>query len=206
MTKRILIQGLDAKKARLLMSRGVPGQDLPTKRTRIDVAEALVKIEPDIPNSPVRNISVAKQYKVLASILDHPLRSSYTIGISSYPSDLRAKYLAILIMSAAFDAYRHSHKPGRGLPLWHRVYGGLSDPLRDKPISEMPCMLIISNVGPESTIVKLEKVRDLLEKFSDIPRIVVTGKDPPCNLFANRLQFPMKAGFYLGPPNQIREE
>ena len=188
------------------MSRGVPGQDMPTKRIHIDVAAALTKIEPDIPRSPTRNISVTKQYKVLSSILDHPLRSSYTIGISSFPSDLRAKYLAVMIMSAALDAYKTSHKPGRGMPLWHRVYGGLQDTLRDRPIAEMPCMLIITNVGPDSTSMKMEKVRDLLEKFSDIPRIVVTGRDPPCNLFANRLQFPMKAGFYLGPPNLIQED
>ncbi len=206
MTTSLYIKGFDAARTRILLARGVPGQDMPTKRTKINVADSLVKIEPDIPNSPIRNISVVKQLKVLQSLLDHPLRSSYTVGISSFPSDLRAKYLAIMIMNAAIDAYKDSHKPGRGLPLWHRVYGGYSDTLRDKPIAEMPCMLVITNVGPESTPMKLEKVRDLLEKFSDIPRIVVTGKDPPCSIFANRLQFPMKAGFYIGPFNHVREE
>lgn len=206
MEKRIFIKGFDKNRENLLVSRGVPGQDLPTKRIHIDIAASLVKIEPEIPHSPARNISALKQFKVLTSILDHPLRSSYTIGISSFPSDLRAKYLALMIMSAAIDAYKASHKPGRGLPLWHRVYGGLTDTLRDKPIAEMPSMLIITNVGPDSTSMKMEKVRDLLEKFSDIPRVLVTGRDPPCNLFANRLQYPMKAGFFIGPSTMIHDD
>ncbi len=205
--RRIYIKGFDREREKLLISRGVPGQDLPTKRVNINVEEALVKIEADIPHVSVRNISAVKQYKVLETLLEHPLRSSYAIGISSFPSDMRAKYLAALIMSAAIDSFKSlNRRGGRTLPLWHRVYGGYQDPLRDKPLTERPCMLIISNVGPESTPVKLEKVRDLLEKFSDIPRIVVMGKDPPPNLFANRLHYPMRAGFYLGPASLIREE
>jgi hypothetical protein len=91
------------------------------------------------------------------------------------------------------------------MPLWYRVYGCLSDSLRDRPIQEMPCMLILSNVNEGSSNFKLEKVRDLLEKYSEIPRIVVTGGEPPCDLFANKLYYPMRAGFYIGPSNAIRE-
>lgn len=201
----IYITGFDKDSEKQLVARGVPPQDLPTKRVKIDIEKTLVRIEPQITGVPLRTISPAKQYKVLCSVLDHPLRSAYTIGISSFPSDARAKHLAITIMHRAILAYKSAtrRRNGLALPLWHRVYGGFNDVLRDKQV-DTPCMLIISNIGVESTPSKIEKVRDILEKFSNIPRIVVMGGDPPCNLFANKLHFPMKAGFYLGPDNYVR--
>jgi hypothetical protein len=154
---------------------------------------------------PVKAISVAKQYRALKSIIERPLVKPYTLGINSFPSDQRAKYLAIYIMSVAIDHYNKHKRTSKALPLWHRVYGGYSDPLRDKPISEMPCMLIISNINDTSSNMKLEKVRDLLEKFSDIPRIVISGGEPPCNTFAQKLRYPMKVGLFLGPDSYIRD-
>lgn len=188
-----------------MISRGVPGQDLIPNKFRDDVIDSLVKMEPNIPRVLPKPIPTGRQYKALVRILEHPLRSAYNIGIGSFPSDARAKFLAQWIMNAAIDAHLANRRPGRHLPLWHRVYGGLSDPLRDKPIQDMPCMLILSNVNDSSSNYKLEKVRDLLEKFSDIPRIVVTGGEPPCDLFANKLYLPLKAAFYLGPSNRIKE-
>lgn len=188
-----------------LISCGVPPQDLPIKRTSIDVEKSLVHIDPDIPGVPTRSISPAKQYAILNSLLEHPLRSSYSIGISSFPSDARAKYLALAIMEQALITYKENprKRAGRVPPIWHRVYGGYNDPLRDK-FSDIPCMLIISNVNVDSTPIKIEKVRDLLEKFSNVPRIIVTGGEPPCNLFIKKLHFPMRAGLYIGPDNFVR--
>jgi len=204
-TDEIYIRGFSRERQKLLISRGVPGQDITPRALNSSVSEFLTKMEPNIPRVLPKIIPVSRQYKALARVLEHPLRSSYTLCVGSFPSDLRAKYLAQLIMNAAVDAHLANRRPGRSMPLWHRVYGGLSDPLRDKPISDMPCMLIISNVNDSSSNYKIEKVRDLLEKFSDIPRIVVTGGEPPCDLFANKLFLPLKAAFYLGPPNRIKE-
>lgn len=204
-TDEILIRGFSRERQRLLVSRGVPGQDLVPNRSNIDVSECLVKIEPNIPRIMPKLLTVGKQYRALAKIMESPLRSSYTLGIGSFPSDLRAKHLAQMIMSAAIDQYLEHRKPGRALPLWHRVYGGLSDNLRDKPIHDMPCMLIISNVTDGSSNYKLEKVRDLLEKFSEIPRIVITGGQPPCDLFGNKLFMPLRSALFLGPDNRIKE-
>lgn len=201
----ILIRGLSKERNKLLLSRGVPGQDLIPRKAKIDVAEALVKMDPNIPRVLPKGISTGKQLKALTHILENPLRGAYTVGIGSFPSDLRAKYLALTIMNAAIDAHLANRRPGRSLPLWYRVYGGLGDSLRDKPIQEMPSMIILSNVNEGSSNFKLEKVRDLLEKYSEIPRIVVTGGEPPCDLFANKLYYPMRYGLYIGPSNAIRE-
>lgn len=203
----MFIKNFNRDVAKMLVSCGVPAQDLPPKKT-IDIAESLVKIEPEIKNMPTRVISTSRQFKVVQSLIEHPLQGSYTVGISSFPSDSRAKYLAQTIMASAIKAYTSSkRRHGRSLPLWHRVYGGFSDSLRDaKSLSDMPCMLIISNVGDTSSAIKLEKVRDLLERYVEIPRIVVMGGEPPCNLFANKLHYPMKAGIYLGPEGMIHED
>lgn len=203
--KSIYIKGLSKNKEKTLLSRGVPAQDMIPSRMNEDVEASLVKISPNIPRIVTHDISVNRQYKALLAVMEKPLRGSYTIGISSFPTDQRAKHLAITIMNAAIDAHLKAKRADKAMPLWHRVYGGLNDPLRDRPVAEIPCMLVISNINDGSSQIKLEKVRDLLEKFSDIPRIVVSGGEPPCDLFANKLHYPMKMGFYLGPPNRLKE-
>lgn len=199
------IVGLSKERQKLLLARGVPGQDMIPRKSNIDVLENLVKMEPNIPRAMSKIIAPAKQMKKLNALFEHPLRSAYTLGIGSFPSDLRAKHLAITLMNAAIDEYIKKRPPGRAYPLWHRVYGGLGDGLRDRPVSEMPCMLIISNINMESSSIKVEKVRDLLEKYSEIPRIVITGGEPPVDFFANKLHYQMTAGCYIGPSNRVRE-
>ncbi len=201
----IWIKGIPKERQKVMLSKGVPGQDMIPKKTNLSVAENLVKMDPNVPRILPKAIVTARQMKSLRHIMANPLRSPYTLGIGSFPSDMRAKHLAITIMNAAIEEHLRNRKPGRSLPLWHRVYGGLGDPLRDKPIVDMPCMLIIANLSIDSSNFKLEKVRDLLEKFSDIPRIVITGGEPPVDLFANKLHYPMKAGLYIGPSNRVRE-
>lgn len=201
----IWIKGLSRERTKLMASRGVPGQDMMPRKFRLPVSENLVKMDPTIPRMLPKAVVAARQFRSLQAIMAHPLKSAYTLGIGSFPSDLRAKFLAITIMNAAIDEHLRLRKPGRAMPLWHRVYGGLGDSLRDKPIHEMPSMLIISNLSGESSNFKLEKVRDLLEKFSDIPRIVISGGEPPVDLFANRLHYQLRYGLYLGPSNRINE-
>ena len=196
------LKAFDRERQRLMITRGVPPQDFMPRRLSIDVADSMVKMEPNIPRTLPKPISAVKQYRSFETLLEHPLRTSYSVGIGSFPSDMRAKYLAQHLMSAAIDYHLKQRKGTRSLPLWHRVYGGLTDTLRDKPIQDMPCMLIISNVNAGSSNFKLEKVRDLLEKYSDIPRIVVTGGEPPCDLFANKLFAPCRYALYIGPDNR----
>lgn len=205
----LIIKGFTRERASQLQARGVPGFDLLSRHAKpINVHNCLVRIEQDLGYSslPTKVISTTRQMRALKSVLEHPLNGSYVMGISSFPSDARAKHLAQYIMSTAIDAWGKHHKAGRGLPLWHRVYGSLGDSLRDnKNQQELPSMLIISNVNDSATPQKLEKVRDLLEKFSDIPRIVVSGGYPLCNLFASRLFTPLKSVLFLGPDNRVQD-
>ena len=205
-SKDIVLRPHSKEMVKLLQSCGVPLQDMPSRQVLIDLEESLVKITPDIPGVVTRSISVGKQLTLAYQMQEHPLKNAGVVGISSFPSDLRAKYLAIYYMSLAIEEYRKGNKkPGRGMPVWHRVYGGFTDQLRDKPPNEIPCMLVIANVNLTSTPQKIEKVRDLLERYSEIPRIIVTGGEPCCSLFAHKLFYPMRAGLYLGPDNRERE-
>ena len=142
---------------------------------------------------------------MIESLNENPIRAQYAVCINSFPSDQIAKHLAIHIMDRAAQAWAKRHKPGRTLPIWHRVFGGLSDPLRDKDPGDIPSLLVISNVNDASSAYKLEKVRDLLEKYSHVPRIVVTSSRDPITFFATKLHYPINAGIHLGPANRVKE-
>lgn len=200
----VYIRPIPKEDTKLLMARGVPYQDIPLKVGKTSVGNSLVRISYDHPQMPTRVISSARQLKGLAALMQNPFRGNYVVGISSFPSDLRAKHLAVTIMHHAIQ-HQRSMRTGKALPHWHRVFGGFNDTLRDKMQVEVPSMLIISNVNDQSSSFKLEKVRDLLEKFSNIPRIVVMGGQDPCSLFTQKLYYPIKLGLYLGPDNRIRE-
>lgn len=188
-----------------LRARGVSGGDfIFSKKEKIDVEDALVKYQVDIPRVQQKNVGTGKQFKILEKVFENPLRGHYVLGISSFPSDQWAKYLAIELMHRAFKQWQHKHRPGVQPPMWHRVFGGLGDPLRDSP-NEKLSMLIISNINEVSTPHKIEKVRDLLERYNEIPRIVVMSGEDPLTFFGNRLHYQINAGIFLGPPNRITE-
>lgn len=119
------------------------------------------------------SIKQKKQLEAIDRTLHDPYHAVYTMCISSDPSDSRAKLLGAAILAKAIQL--------GGKPVWHPVIGGYKDELRDnrRHYKKMD-LLIISNVpGNSSTDVKFEKVRDLLEIYHDVPRIVLTsGIDP----------------------------
>lgn len=202
----IIFRPFNQQKSRILRQLNVDHQCLHGQRS-FDIADCLSKIKCQLEYSDIRdkNISVKKQENNLHRILANPLRGAPVIGISSYPSDLRAKLVAALIVSTAIDAYKEGGRKvrSRQLPLWHKIYGGFKDELRDNP-GDKPCLLVITNITDDCSNIKLEKIRDLLEKYDDIPRIVVTGGKDPLTFFAERLKYPLKHGIYVGP--ERREE
>ena len=202
---KLILKHLPKEREKLLLSRGVPQADLIHGAATVDVLASLTKYETNIPGVHSKLVSAQKQVRALDSILGNPLRGSYTVCINSFPSDLLAKNLATHIFSRAIDSWHKRHKPGRTLPLWHRVFGGLNDVLRDRHTDDVPSLLIISNVNESSSAHKLEKVRDILEKYSHVPRIVVSSGSDPITFFTTRLHYPLHAGIHLGPQNRIKE-
>ncbi len=202
---KLILKHFDKQQEKRLLSRGVPQADFIHGAHTFDVVSSLTKYETNIPGVHAKVVSCAKQAKALESILANPLRGSYAVCINSFPSDLMAKHLATYIFSLGLDSWAKRHKPGRTMPVWHRVFGGLHDALRDKTIEETPSLLVISNINESSSAHKLEKVRDILEKYSHVPRIVVSSGSDPITFFTTRLHYPLNAGIHLGPANRIKE-
>ena len=63
--------------------------------------------------------------------------------------------------------------------------------------AEKPSLLVLSNVPSNSTNVKLEKLRDILESYSSVPRIVVTTGEDPITFFNQKLFLPLNYACYL---------
>jgi hypothetical protein len=203
--EKLILKHLPREREKVLTARGVPQADFIHGKEQYDVVPNLVKYEVELARMPTRAVGTAKQLKALESICTNPLRSSYVLGISSFPSDALAKALAIHIFNQSMISWQRRHRPGRVLPIWHRVFGGFNDNLRDKPIEETPSLLVLSNINEASSSYKLEKVRDILEKYSHIPRIVVLSGADPLTFFANKLYCPINAGILIGPTNRVKE-
>lgn len=197
-TKTPLKFKFDTNRQKLLLARGIDRSCFSHSREAFTVEDSFLRMKPKVDKMLIRKaITVKTQLTVLSNLMDHPLRGSPIIGIGSFPSDMRAKMLAANIMDRAitFQTTRDRRNPSH-YPLWHRVYGGFGDPLLDN--QQSMSMLIISNVGLDSTAPKIEKVRDLLTKYDNIPRIVITHGCDPMEFFLTKMHMPMTYGFYLG--------
>ena len=195
----------ETNRQKIMRSRGVDGVCFAGQRNAFEFDVAAVRIKPDIPGVITKGISVKRQSNTLNKVFSRPLRGHPVIGIGSFPSDLRARMLAVNIMDraiAAQDDAKTGRLVHRDYPLWHKVYGGLGDKLRDKGPDDNPSMLIISNVDADSTAHKIEKVRDILEQHTHIPRIVVVSGCDPMWFFAVKLHLPMDYGYYVGADNR----
>ena len=189
---------------RLLLSRGVDYVNLLRKNSHFDFEDSLVKIEGSVPNLVRQTVPIKKQYNAIQSLLANPLRGRYVLGVSSFPSDLRAKQFAVQLMRNAIIQQKEKRKRG-DYPLWYKLTGSYKCFLRDMDDEIPASMIICSNVNNDSTALKIEKLRDILEKYQNIPRVVVLGGIDPITFFGNRLYFPLTAGIYFGPDNRIKE-
>jgi hypothetical protein len=99
------------------------------------------------------------------------------------PDDSKAKYFA------AHLAYLHHKKFEHRADIhWEAIFGGFENALIKKDIE--PTMLILSNLAENSTSVKIEKARDLIERFPNIPRIVVCCGEDPMSFASTKLYTP----------------
>lgn len=191
----------DKQRSKMLRLRGVDHQCFHGK-TDFDVESCLVRVKCNLEHVNIKSISVQRQVRWISKLLNNPLSGSPVVVISSYTTDLKAKLLACQIMNSAIAIQTQTSTrklSGKDLPLWHRVFGGYKDSLRDDFTKKNPSMLILTNITTESTQIKLEKVRDLLEMYDNIPRIVVLGGVSPIEFFATKLHYPIKYSIYMGP-------
>lgn len=147
-----------------------------------------------------RMVSVDKQLAGAQKFAASPLSSYSIVGVSSFPSDLKARQVAMFFLSAAVHAWsKERRESNRMPPLWHRVLGGFGDPLLDRhKDSGVPSFLVISNIAENSTNYKVEKVRDLLEVYRGVPTILVIAGSTPLDFFHNKLHHAFDLGLQIG--------
>jgi hypothetical protein len=161
----------------LYMNRGVPYPVINQPHAE-DYLDYIVATEHVVGDKTVVT-SAAKQRRMLAKTLKNPLESGYTFVIAGKTDDKLAKTAAFEIFKSAFR-----HSTTQQSPYWHNVYGSYKDPLRDdehfKQYELGPTsLLVINNIAINSTNIKLEKVRDIYEMFTKVPKVlVVVGEDP----------------------------
>lgn len=104
--------------------------------------------------------------------------------VAGNPDDSKAKYFA------AYLAYLHKCKYGNKAEIvWEAVFGGFDNPLLKRDINP-PTMLILSNLAENSTNVKIEKARDLIERWPNIPRVVVCSGEDPVSFASTKIYSP----------------
>lgn len=123
----------------------------------------------------------------LDRFLEDPARP-LVYGVSSAPDDTTAKYFAAFLVQSYLEAVHAS----QAQVLWARLDSGYEN----KFVNQEPSLLVITGLCPNSTVVKLEKARDLLEQNSHIPRIVVVAGEDPITFFKTRLYYPIHNLFF----------
>ena len=179
---------LDPKYEAGMMARGLNRLALATRPFKLKPVSFTAKIEGLKP----KFIEGKQQLDWYSKILDNPFRP-WCFCITSEPNDKDAKLAAAFLMQRAFEL-----KGARIPPLWHDLMGGFENPLLDSNnMTFTPSMLVISNVLPNSTNTKIEKLRDILERYSKVPRIVVSAGMDPFSFFQKHLYYPLSGCLYL---------
>lgn len=148
--------------------------------------DAFVLENPRLKN---RIIEASAQCDSLESWLQNSAESLIYI-VAGNPDDMRAKYFA------AYLAASHRRQLGsRENIVWETVTGGFENLLLKRDIE--PSMLILSGLAENSTGAKIEKARDLVERWPNIPRVVVCAGEDPISFAACRLHLPAHSVAYF---------
>lgn len=143
-------------------------------------SQELERGEDDIP--PMIDAKVQKEG--LLAFLNNPmLPMTYIVS----GEEGMAEYFAAFLIQA------HLERLGQAANVeWDRVYNTYTNRLfktygeRPNPDTD-PTMIVLSDLSPLSNDTALGKARDILSRFSDIPRVVVAAKEDPISFAAIRL-------------------
>lgn len=197
----------DAKTRTTLEKQGVPHSAFLRAGTKICLDDSVMPISAELSKTRLRKISVAKQIRSYEKIIENPLWGSYLYVISSYPSDLRAKQVALSIMQKATEKFYQKKTNNkilmkRSSPVWHNVLGGFKDRYLEADLAHKPAFMVLSNVIEDSSQTKLEKLRDLLAMYESIPIVVVTSAQDPLSFMLGKLRHHGEAFMYIGPDDK----
>lgn len=169
------------QKARLL-SRGVSHSALANIPKTLDVraaAQSFMLAEYDR-RQPMR-VSSDQQLKWVEKSLTKPLDSPYLFTMFSRFDALPLRLVAVCIMWNAIGATDRLSAKGQNVdaPWWHTLTGANYDTLRDdrniRTSLGRPSMVILDGLTVDCNYQMATKVRDLLDIFSGVPRLVLVS-------------------------------
>ena len=154
-----------------------------------------------IPNSPGLTdepIDPVVQENSLKRFMTDPLNPG-VYCVTGNPNDKKAKYFAAFLVSLHMAALR-SHRVA-----WEPLYGGFKNRLMDADGdgADAPTMIVLTNLAPNSTNVKFEKAKDIIERFQTIPIVVVGSGCDPYTLMCANLYAPFSGAAYF-PENIVK--
>lgn len=189
-----------------LIKNGLPRNFWTTKS--FTLASVVRSFTSDVEGLKPVSLSAKEQITEYTKLIKKPLRMPLIYCIASKPNDQIAKVLGAMVMAHATAVYSEKSSKAPQIkehPLWHTVTGSFGDSLLDKRNTANPSMLILSNIMATSTNQKLEKVRDLLETYSAIPRIVLVAGMDPITFFNTKLMYPLNGAFFACKDNVLKE-
>lgn len=139
----------------------------------------------------IRRVHIDRQLQILQRTLQGDF-SNWIFCITGKMHPRRAQLLTLHILYAFAN-----HVRTLNMPRWHRVVGGYHDGLRDQEDDfATPPFLILDGINMDSSQSKFEKIYDLLEMYSHIPRIVIGSGDNPVALM-NKVHLPANRVMYF---------
>jgi len=192
-----------------MLNRGMPKSILTFPEYILE--EKVSTFTSKVENLQEKRITKDKQIESIYSLIENPFLGNYTACFSSSPHDVNAKLLAAYIMMKAVSMQAKPDKlesrfrkrlRDKAFPLWHNLYGGFENTLLTKESSSAykPSLLIISNVTIDSTNSKMEKLRDIIEAYASVPKIIVAAGSDPLTIFHSRVYSNLNFCAYLGTP------
>lgn len=194
------------EREKLLLACGLDRLVLANKRHSYDLADSVSSFKPSIAGVKTRNLGEPKQLEYFQKIMDNPLRGNGTYVLNSFPTDLRAKQLAAVVMNRCVEHHadiNNKFRKGRNLPMWIKLVGYGGPDIINQIRNSNPCAIFISNLTDESTQFKLEKLRDILEIFDSIPKYIVTAGQDPLTFFARKMFYPVTGAIRVGSATKV---
>lgn len=124
------------------------------------------------------------QEKGLMTFAEHPFGQQNYV-LTGHLDDQKALYFA------AFLIQLHLKKGGT-YPVWHTF-----DSSFKTPEFHNPTMLVLSNLTTESSSARIEKCRDIIFKYWNIPKVIVACGIDPIRFGAMRLHIPVNRMAYF---------
>ena len=134
-----------------------------------------------------KNIDAIFQQRAFDAFLEEPT-DACTYAVASEPDADHARYLAAFMLQHYLSHTKNTRARWYGL---HER----EDILKNRP---QLSFLVIQGCNPKMTAYRMEKVRDLIEHYHSIPKIVVIGGADPITFFSQHLHLKPDRIFYHG--------